>query len=484
MTTTAIPETRKRQKLVTNYGHPEMPITETVKNGFFVIDSKWTVTFWNKTSEELLGVKAKDIVGKNILEKLAGFLPINFYAVYHKAFLQDTPVHFQEYWAEMGSWFDVTTYHHGDTLSVSFKSSNHPSQLSSVEQQLKTINELYKYVTEVTNDCLWEWDLQNKEIFWIDGGHKRMFGYPIENILLPQTFWESCLHPDDKERVITGLNKIINEATECKWQEEYRFKKADGEYAYVHDKGHIIYEGDIPARMIGATQDISYRKQLEDKVSQERLAREREITDAVITAQENERAAIGRELHENVNQLLSIAKMYIQMAQRGEKNVQPYLADSTAILQNAIEEIRKISQHLIVPDNHVVSLFDSISNLIVHLKKVYPIKIEFLTGGIDDNKLDKKIQVTIFRIVQEQTNNILKHSNARKASIEIQRYNDDLILDISDNGKGFDSSKKTKGVGLRNITSRSELCNGKVEIISTPGKGFQLRVILPFPPVD
>ena len=67
------------------------------------------------------------------------------------------------------------------------------------EQQLKVLNELYRFVTEVTNDCLWEWDLQNKEMFWIDGGHKRVFGYPIENTLIPQSFWEELLHPDDKE---------------------------------------------------------------------------------------------------------------------------------------------------------------------------------------------------------------------------------------------------------------------------------------------
>jgi len=255
----------KKGNGVTNYSGK--PITDIVTNGFFTVDQKWTVKYWNKAAEKLMGILAKDIVGKNLWEEFAGILPLDFYTVYHKAFLQDIPVHFEEYWGEMGAWFDVITYHCDDTLSISFKSSNHPGHPSlpkNQEQQLKNLNELYRFVTEVTNDCLWEWDLQSKELFWIDGGHKRAFGYQIENALIPQSFWESRLHPDDKVRILAGLNEIMNKGTICIWEDEYRFKKADGEYAYVHDRGHIIYDSDkVASRMIGATQDITARRSAE-----------------------------------------------------------------------------------------------------------------------------------------------------------------------------------------------------------------------------
>ena len=64
---------------------------------------------------------------------------------------------------------------------------------------------MYRLVTEVTHDALWEWDLEDKTLFWIDGGHHRLFGYTIENFLLPQAFWEACIHPDDVGRVLRGL---------------------------------------------------------------------------------------------------------------------------------------------------------------------------------------------------------------------------------------------------------------------------------------
>src|SRR5687768_13154078 len=77
------------------------PITEIIANGFFTVDRKWTVKYWNRAAEELLGVRAGDIVGKNLWSEFAGILPLDFYAFYHKAFLQDVPVHFEEYWGEM-----------------------------------------------------------------------------------------------------------------------------------------------------------------------------------------------------------------------------------------------------------------------------------------------------------------------------------------------------------------------------------------------
>ncbi len=105
--------------------------------------SRWKITGW----------KAEEIIGKNLWEKFVDVLPIDFYSNYHKAFLQDIPVHFEEYWAEMGAWFDVITYHFDNILSVSFKKAvinqlmwEHPE---APVQQLKIITELYRFVTEI-----------------------------------------------------------------------------------------------------------------------------------------------------------------------------------------------------------------------------------------------------------------------------------------------------------------------------------------------
>jgi PAS domain S-box-containing protein len=319
------------------------------------------VKYWNKAAEKLSGVQAKDIIGENLWEKFATAIPIDLYTAYHKAFLQDIPVHFEEYWGEMGAWFDVITYYCDDTLSVSFKSRDHPvhpTHLRHLEKQLKAMNELYRYVSEVTNDCLWEWDLQAKEVFWIDGGHKRAFGYQIENALVPQSFWEGRMHPDDKPRVMKRLHELFSEGSQSTWEDEYRFQREDGSYAFVHDRGHIIYSGDnVASRMVGATQDITARKTAENrlleserKLAEEQLTRQKEVTQAVLEAQESERSEIGKELHDNLNQILGAAKLYIEMARTGKHNTQMCLSKSSGHIMSVINEIRKISKTLATPD--------------------------------------------------------------------------------------------------------------------------------------
>ncbi|MDP9493369.1 MAG: PAS domain-containing protein, partial [Thermoproteota archaeon] len=347
--------------------------------------------------------------------------------------------------------------------------------------QLKILNELYKYVTEVTNDCLWEWDLKTQEIFWIDGGHKRVFGYQIENALIPQSFWESRLHPEDRPGVLARLNKIIKDGSSYVWEDEYRFQKANGEYAFVHERGHIIFDGEEKAsRMIGATQDITERIQLENKLVEERFARQNEITDAVLTAQENERSDIGKELHDNLNQTLAVAKLYIQMAKTHGTNKDMYLDKSCGYIVDVIDEIRRIAKHLVVPSINVIGLFANIKNLITDLNRIHPIKIEFRKDDIVEEDLDEKLQLTIFRIVQEQVNNILKHSKATQATIDLSKKENKIVLFILDNGQGAsDIEKEKNGVGLINIQSRADLYRGKVIIESNPGKGYELKVEFP-----
>jgi PAS domain S-box-containing protein len=586
--------------------YPTKAITETMVNGFFTVDARWTVKYWNKDAEILLGVQAKDIVGKNLWEQFVRSIPLDFYLVYHKAFLHDIPFHFKEYWAEMGAWFDVITYYNDDILSVSFKSSIKSFKSEQIEQKLKVLTEMYRFVTEVTNDCLWEWDLQNKELFWIDGGHKRVFGYQIENALIPQSFWESRLHADDKERVLANINNLLSRGSECLWEDEYRFKKSNGKYAYVHDRGHIIYERGKAIRIIGATQDITARKSseqqlleserklsliarqnldaviitdldekitwvnsaftrmteykpeevigrkpgdflqgnetdpltvdylrqriklkqtfdckivnysksgrkywihvhgqpildehgdcerffaiqtditemvlLENILAEERQTRQKEITGAVLTAQENERAEIGKELHDNLNQILGAAKLYIEMAKTDTKHRGEFLDKSSGFIVQVIEEIRKIAKTMIIPGMQAMDLFDCIKIIVDDLVAVHPIKIKFHGNGLQESDLNEKLQLNIFRIIQEQLNNILNHSKATNATIDLRRKGNELILVITDNGQGCDISEKREGVGLLNITSRAELYGGRVVIVSKPDEGFELKVILP-----
>ncbi len=453
------------------------PIAEIIVNGFFTVDQSWGVKYWNKAAEQLLGIPSENVVNKNLWKQFEKLIPPDFYEIYHQASLTDIPAKFREYWPEMDAWFEVNTWQSEDLLYVSFKSSNQRSPDNAV-QRLQTATELYKFVTEITNDCLWEWDLHTDEIFWIDGGHKRVFGYPIENTLVPKSFWKNCIHPDDKVRVLTKLNKAINGKTGCIWEDEYRYKNSSGNYLYVHDRGHIVFDEDNTAtRIIGATQDINVRVLLEKELAEQKRLQQIEITGAVLTALENERASIGNELQENLGQMLAVAQMYLQMANKYEEQKETRIDQSISFIQNVINEIRKISKELVIPANHIISLPENIKILVEDITAVNLINIEFHETAFSDHDLKDSLVLTIYRIIQEQINNILKHSNATAASITLSRSEGEIKLEVSDNGIGADLAKESKGVGMINIKSRVELHHGNVILQSQPGKGFKMKAI-------
>lgn len=469
------------EKKVSTNRYPDKSINETLTNGFFTVDQKWTVKYWNKAAEILLKVKAKDIVGKNFWEEFAGIIPLEFYSVYQKAFIQDLPLHFEEYWGEMDSWFDVIIYYSDNSLSVSFKSSNHSNReyLENPVQRLKTLSELYRFVTEITNDCLWEWNLRNNEIFWIDGGHKRIFGYQVENALIPQSFWESRIHPGDKDRVLAGLKEMTTRGTEGLWEEEYRFAKANGSYLYVHDRGHIICDDGQASRMIGATQDISERVLLAKELEEQKSANQKEITAAILAAQEKERREIGKDLHENLSQILAAAKIYIQLAQKNKQTRKILLEKSTGYITDVMQEIRRISKNLEPRGLELLPLPDSIQILLDDFYVTHQLNADFSAEGIDLKEIDQKLQISILRIIQEQLNNIAQHANASHIDIKLGSGKSRILLFISDNGKGCDLSQKSNGVGIRNIMSRAEIYHGNVTIVSKPGKGYSLQIVFP-----
>jgi signal transduction histidine kinase len=210
------------------------------------------------------------------------------------------------------------------------------------------------------------------------------------------------------------------------------------------------------------------------------LLRQKQITEAVILAQEKERTEIGKELHDNVNQILGASNLYINTAMTDEESRQELLERSTELVSNAINEIRKISKSLITPGLREIGLIESIEDIMDDLKVARDkMVIDLDLQNISEEQIEDRRKLTLFRIVQEQLNNIVKHAKATRVLIRLSGEQDHIVLTVADNGVGFDVSRHRKGVGITNIISRAELFNGKVEIQSGPGEGCTLMVSLP-----
>jgi signal transduction histidine kinase len=129
-----------------------------------------------------------------------------------------------------------------------------------------------------------------------------------------------------------------------------------------------------------------------------------------------------------------------------------------------------------------LGLLDSLIDLVESIQLTRALRVEFYPMGNFDERLNDKTKLMLFRIIQEQVNNVLKHSGARKLVIELilEETENRIELSMTDDGKGFNPERVSKkGLGLSNIRSRADLFGGKVTIQSAPGRGCKLRVQVP-----
>jgi len=230
--------------------------------------------------------------------------------------------------------------------------------------------------------------------------------------------------------------------------------------------------------LVLALTDITERKLLEIQLESERMERQLEITDAVITAEENERQEIGRELHDNIQQILASSRLFLSMIKKGDISEQgySYVLQTNQMIMSAIDEIRNLSHSMIAPFVEKATMKEAIEKVISNISVTSGLKITMEFAPLDETRLSDKLKLTIYRIVQEQFSNILKYSKASFVLLKIVQDHNYISLLIKDNGIGFDTSKKSSGIGLMNIKARASLFNGEVSIRSSPGQGVELSI--------
>ena len=213
---------------------------------------------------------------------------------------------------------------------------------------------------------------------------------------------------------------------------------------------------------------------------QQHLRRQKTVAEAIIRAQQEERARIGHELHDNINQILTSVHLYISVLKKDNPEFDELREKAIDILTLGIEEIRKLSRDMVMHDFGEEGLVGSIRNLVNEINFSRTIKMQLVHSDLSQiETLDANIKISIFRIVQEQTKNILKHSKANTAWIYLHRCDDQFRLQIRDDGIGFDPATTRCGLGFSNIYERTGLYQGKVILNAFPGRGCSLIVNIP-----
>ena len=349
-------------------------------------------------------------------------------------------------------------------------------------------SERFELVARASNDAIWDWNLITNEIWWSEGFHN-LFGYPTQELEPTIESWTRRLHPEDRERAIEGIHKVIDRGDKT-WSDEYRFCCKDGSYVHVYDQGFVVQDrAGKPVRMVGGMMDVTPRKRAEQQLELSRRQM-RALSARQDTLREEERTRIAREIHDQLGQMLTGLKMdlrWIEKKFRERNGDQPQLhdigdklADATELADQTIECVQNIAA-------------DLRPSVLDHLGLPTALKFEterfHKRAGIDITlhsieevpELKREVAGAMFRIFQEVLTNVARHSGATALDIRLSQKDEDLVLQVKDNGKGIspEALANPRSLGLLGMKERASLLGGEVTFDSPPNGGAVVTLRVP-----
>ena len=219
---------------------------------------------------------------------------------------------------------------------------------------------------------------------------------------------------------------------------------------------------------------------LKSKETELQTERNMRIT-AMIDGQELERQRLSRELHDGLGQSLIALKLMLAAAEgKRHEDTLETIEQTCIAFDDTINEIRRISNDLMPAVLLEFGLITALKNLCNSIADTTGMNIEFSSKG-QLNDLSQRITIYIFRIIQEALNNMVKHADASRATLHIERNPEAVFAMIQDNGKGIEMPEQPEkgGSGIPNMRERVRLLNGNIEFISESGKGTRLNIEIP-----
>jgi PAS domain S-box-containing protein len=342
------------------------------------------------------------------------------------------------------------------------------------ERELSRIGEeRLRFLLETASIMPWEADAETAQFTFAGEQAGKMFGYPAEQ-WYEQDFWPLHLHPDDRDDAISYC--VEHSATSDHYEFEYRMVARDGRIVWVHDLVNVLREGGKPKTISGFMIDITKRKQTEEAL--------RDLSGLLISAQEEERRRVARELHDDLNQRMAL--LSIELEQLGQK----ISAEESALRQNVVDlrlraqeistAIHRLSYQLHPSQLDHLGLDTALKSFCEEFSRVHGLRIEFHRSGFPI-PIPKDVTLCIFRIAQESLRNVIKHSGAESARVVLEVDETAVGLTVSDGGNGFDldANRTRRGLGLISMSERLRLVGGELSIDSQPLQGTAIRVSVP-----
>jgi len=451
-------------------------------------DKDLKITKWNKRAEEMYGWKAKEVLGKRTIDFLvheeekekAKMVLANL----QKGIINKKPGE-NRYYKKDGSivysqWYHSLLKDKNGNVEAILSMINDITERKTVEFELREAE--LKFRSLVEKSLVGVYIIQNGKFAYVNPEFANILGYRQEELIDTYSV-EKVVLEEDRAMVSENLRARLDGEKESVHY-EVRGRKKDGTRIWTEVFGsRTVYKGN-PA-IIGTLLNITQRKLTEQKLrltleqlTDQKVQEQKKISRAIIKAQEKERNKIGQELHDNVNQLLASTRIYMNMVRKSVLVKKDLVNQAIEFTDKAIQEIRSLSKEHVTPVKNI-NLQELIQSLADQLRESTGLNISFECKLPELFKADNDLKLNIYRVIQEQLNNIHKHASAKVVKILMELKEKYIDISVKDDGKGFDISKKKKGVGISNITNRVESYNGTVAINSHAGAGCEMNIRIP-----
>jgi PAS domain S-box-containing protein len=297
-----------------------------------------------------------------------------------------------------------------------------------------------------------------------------MYGLPPGGFGQTRAAFENLVHPDDREKVTRLVDDAIKtgQPTSAEW----RVIWPDGSVHWIAGRWQVLMdESGEPSRVVGVDMDITERKLAEEALSN--------MTRNLVEAQEQERARIARELHDDVNQRLALLTIELEQLRDDPSRVRRRLQELKERITNISTDIHAVAHDLHSSKLEYLGVAAGMKSWCREFAERRKLEVDCRHGVRSD--LPTEIGLCLFRVLQQALDNAAKHSGVKRIEVQLNEESGEVHLIVSDSGRGFDveAVKHGKGLGLTSMRERVRLVNGTIAIASRPMGGTTIHVRVP-----
>ncbi len=351
------------------------------------------------------------------------------------------------------------------------------------EAVIRRTEEKYRFLVKNLPSIVYR-GYKDWSVEFFDSKVQSLLGYDLDDFNMRKITWRDVVVPEDLEAARKEFALALK--SENSYVREYRVRARSGEVLWLQDRGRIVLNdaGEIEY-VSGVLFDITDRKMTEEAL-RESERKLRLLSSQLLTAQEDERKRIARELHDGIGQSLGTVKVKAETVLKearsstGRINVE-LLESVIATVQKAMEEVRIISMDLRPSTLDSLGILATIGWFCREFQTAYPhIRIERQID-IREDEVPEPHKTVVYRVLQESFNNIAKHSTADLVRIHLAKTEGAMTLAVQDNGQGFDLEQVFSGenvmlgFGLASMRERTESLGGSFSILSSVGEGTVMR---------